>query len=327
MSGIATAAVAAGLGGALISSSAAKSAAGEQADAATLASQNSLAATQQSNAILQQQYAQNQANQSPYLQAGQNALAALSGGLGLARTVTPTGNISNASTTTAPAGSTGATTDTSGNVGTTSGLAGTTNYGATQSDLDNSYNSQQTNGVGNFTQTFTPSDLTTDPSYQWRLQQGESALAASAAAKGLTSSGQNLKDVSDYAQGAASTEYQAAYDRFMENQNTAVSRLQSLAGVGSDTASSLGASGASTANNIANNTTAGTAAANNYSTSAAAANAAGTVGTANAITGGINTGLNTWGALQGVNNQSSYNNRPTSGSVTLSDGTTFAANP
>ena len=178
---------------------------------------------------------------------------------------------------------------------------GTTNYGATPAQATQAYNSQQTNGVGNFTQTFTPSSLTLDPSYQFRLQQGEQALASSAAARGLTGSGQNLKDTTDYAQGAASQEYQAAYDRFMETQNTQYNRLAGLAGVGQTTAANLGSSGASTAGSIASNTQAGTAASNNYLTGGAAASAAGTVGSANAINNSIGSVANTWMGSQYLN--------------------------
>ena len=176
---------------------------------------------------------------------------------------------------------------------------GVVNYGATQGAMNNAANQYQ----GQFQQTFTPSDLSIDPSYQWRLQQGNLALQSKAGASGLSGSGQNLKDISNYNQGAASQEYQAAYDRFMNNQNTAYNRLAGLAGVGQTTAANLGSQGASTAGNMANVTMGGTSAANNYMTGAAAANAAGQVGTANAVMGGIGNGLNTWMGIQNMQKQ------------------------
>jgi hypothetical protein len=318
------------IGGAL-SSSAAKSAAGEQADAANNASNASLEATRESNNLIQSQFNQNQQNQSPWLKAGGAALGALEGGLGLAnpyagtsytgpngQTIT-TGTTVNPNTgavnTPAGAGSltgdvgsatnpsftnaAGDQVDANGNP--VANTANPTNYGATAADMTSAYNSQQTNGVGNFTQTFAPSDLTLDPSYQFRLQQGQQALDADAAAKGLTGSGQNLKDITNYAQGAASQEYQAAYDRFMNTQNTQYNRLAGLAGVGQTTASGLGSQGSSAAQAEAGNTMSGTASSNNYLTSGAAAGAAGTVGQANAFNNTVGGLTNTWLGSQYLN--------------------------
>lgn len=340
--------------GGVMSSQAAKGAAQTQADAANAASRAQLGSTASTNAMLQQQYNQNLQNQSPWLNAGGQALAALEGGLGLSNpfanatgiTNTSTGNtgvvgpsgpnmstqpvqpgmstqavmggntmqgtnvLPGGSVNGPPSVNTGVVSPT--NVPTNQGTlglngvitpnsTGSTNYGATSGQTTSAFNSQQTNGVGNFTKTFAPSDLTLDPSYQWRLQQGQKALEASAAAKGLGGSGQNLKDLTDYSQGAASQEYQAAYDRFMNTQNTQYNRLAVLAGVGQATASGLGSQGASTAGNIASNTQAGTAASNNYLTGGAAASAAGQVGSANAYSGAIGNIANTWMGSQYLN--------------------------
>jgi hypothetical protein len=53
-----------------------------------------------------------------------------------------------------------------------------------------------------------------DPSYAWRLAEGEKALQGSAAARGGLLSGATLKGISDYAQNAASQEYNNAFNRF-----------------------------------------------------------------------------------------------------------------
>lgn len=58
-----------------------------------------------------------------------------------------------------------------------------------------------------------------DPSYQFRLQQGVNGLDASAAAKGGLLSSGHMKDLTDYSQGLASTEYQNMYNRFNNDQN------------------------------------------------------------------------------------------------------------
>jgi hypothetical protein len=79
-----------------------------------------------------------------------------------------------------------------------------------------------------------------DPAYQFDLNQGLDAIQRSAAAKGGLNSGGTMKALNDYAQGQASNEYQNAYNRFMNNQNTQFSRLSSLAGMGQSAAGSLG---------------------------------------------------------------------------------------
>lgn len=55
--------------------------------------------------------------------------------------------------------------------------------------------------------------LLRDPSYQFRLKQGEGALQASAAAKGVLRTGMTLKDILGYGQDYASQEAQNAFNR------------------------------------------------------------------------------------------------------------------
>lgn len=66
-------------------------------------------------------------------------------------------------------------------------------------------------------------DITQDPSYQFRLQQGLQALQRSQAATGI-SGGAAGKAINDYAQNSASTEYGNAYQRalgaYQTNANT-----------------------------------------------------------------------------------------------------------
>lgn len=56
-------------------------------------------------------------------------------------------------------------------------------------------------------------DPASDPSYQWRLKQGQEAVEKSAAARGGFFSGQTGKELAGYGQGMASQEYQSAFDR------------------------------------------------------------------------------------------------------------------
>lgn len=55
-----------------------------------------------------------------------------------------------------------------------------------------------------------------DPGYQFRLQQGEGALQASAAARGVLNSGGTLQDVLKYGQDYASQEYSNVFNRALQ---------------------------------------------------------------------------------------------------------------
>ena len=56
-------------------------------------------------------------------------------------------------------------------------------------------------------------EITRDPAYQRRLEEGQRALETSAAAKGLLRTGATLKGLSQYSQNLASEEYGNAYER------------------------------------------------------------------------------------------------------------------
>lgn len=58
-----------------------------------------------------------------------------------------------------------------------------------------------------------PGDTTTDPSYQFRLDEGRKALEASASARGVLNTGGTLQDVLEYGQDMASEEYQNIFNR------------------------------------------------------------------------------------------------------------------
>jgi hypothetical protein len=71
-----------------------------------------------------------------------------------------------------------------------------------------------------------------DPSYQWRLQQGMDALLKNKALHGSLQSGGAVMAANNYAQGAASQEYQAAFNRFQTDRTNRGSLLQNLASNG-----------------------------------------------------------------------------------------------
>jgi hypothetical protein len=142
------------------------------------------------------------------------------------------------------------------------------------------------------------SALTQYPGYQFGLKQGSQALSASAASQGLELSGGQLAAQQQYGQNYA-----------MANAwNPYVSQLNTLASNGQNAGASLGAIGATTGNNVAQTQLA-----------AGQATAAGTVGSANALTGALNTGiysgLNSALLGYGIQNQTmtnpaAYNNSP-----------------
>lgn len=145
---------------------------------------------------------------------------------------------------------------------------------------------------GSLMKDFSTADFTADPGYQFRLDQGQQALDRSAAARGGLLSGAAIKDANNYAQGQASQEWQAAYDRFNTNRAAKMNPLLSLAGSAQTASGALGSAATGAANS-------GTAALGEYGatvgnnlTGAGNARASGYVGTANAINSGLSQGYN-----------------------------------
>lgn len=110
---------------------------------------------------------------------------------------------------------------------------------------------------GYFNQTYTGQDIYQDPSYQFRLQQGQDAIQSGAAAQGGLLSGATLKALQSYGQDYASQEYQNAYNRFNTDQTNQYNRLSNLVGMGQNAAAMQGNQGMQTAQAVANNTMAG----------------------------------------------------------------------
>lgn len=73
-------------------------------------------------------------------------------------------------------------------------------------------------------------DWQKDPAYQFQLNEGNKAINAAASARGLGNSGATLKALTKYGQDYANTAYDQAYNR-------QYNRLSSLAGLGSNAAS------------------------------------------------------------------------------------------
>jgi len=119
--------------------------------------------------------------------------------------------------------------------------------------------------------TYTGQDIYSDPSYQFRLQQGQDAIQSGAAARGGLLSGATLKALQGYGQDMASQEFSNAYNRFNADQTNQYNRLSNLVGLGQNAAAQQGNAGMQTAQAVANNTMAG-----------ANAQAAGQIASANA---------------------------------------------
>jgi hypothetical protein len=129
---------------------------------------------------------------------------------------------------------------------------------------------------------FGMSQFQQDPGYQFRLSEGQRAMAHGATpGRGGLVSGNSLKAMQDYAQNSASGEYQNAFNRYQTERNARLNPLQSLAGVGQSATNFTGAAGAQNAATMGN-----------YLTGGAAASAAGNMGAANALNSGLGTYLN-----------------------------------
>lgn len=94
-------------------------------------------------------------------------------------------------------------------------------------------------------------ELQAEPGYQFQLEQGLQSVNNTAAAKGGLLSGNAIKATNDYAQGLASTSYQAAWDRAQQaynnafnrdttNKNNTFNRLQSITNNGQSAAGQQG---------------------------------------------------------------------------------------
>lgn len=139
-------------------------------------------------------------------------------------------------------------------------------YDQTRQDLD-PYKQAGSNSLGQlmdqmgangyFNQTYTGQDIYDDPSYQFRLQQGQDAIQSGAAAKGGLLSGATLKALQDYGQDYASQEYENAYNRFNADQTNRYNRLSNIVGMGQNAAAQVGNAGLQTGQAVANNTMAG----------------------------------------------------------------------
>lgn len=87
-------------------------------------------------------------------------------------------------------------------------------------------------------------NVATDPSFQFRLQEGQKALERSAAAKGTLLTGGTAKALTRYAQDYASGEYQNIFNRLFSTTQLGLQAAGGAAGVGSTYSNNVGANNA-----------------------------------------------------------------------------------
>src|SRR6185369_16647868 len=95
-------------------------------------------------------------------------------------------------------------------------------------------------------------DLYKDPSFQFRLEQGQKALEAGANASGKRFTGATMKSLSDYNQNAASQEWQNAFGRYQTDTTNRFNRQMGLAGIGQNAANKAVDAGGTYGTNLAN---------------------------------------------------------------------------
>lgn len=146
---------------------------------------------------------------------------------------------------------------------------------------------------------FTYADYANDPAFQFEMEQGTNAISHNAAARGLASSGNVLKDLTRFGQGLAATYYDQAFNRFMQGRGLQQAAATTLAGQGLNAAGQqsnnimqtgqyVGNTGMDVANFMANFGLQGENLAANYRVNGQNARGAGLLGQANAITGAVN---------------------------------------
>lgn len=92
-------------------------------------------------------------------------------------------------------------------------------------------------GYGRYARDFGMADYQQDPGYMFRLSEGMRALQRNAGARGGLISGQSMKGMQDYAQNAASGEYQNAFNRYQINRQNQLQPLGNLMSSGQAAAS------------------------------------------------------------------------------------------
>lgn len=283
-------AAAAGLAGSAMSSSAAKDAAKTQANAANSA-----------NAVQLQEFNQQQANQAPWLQTGKAGLGQLSNLLGIAPSTQQQFD---------GAAYLAANPDVAKDPyysqnpyqhyldhGQSEGRAFTPTPQASTASNDASF--------GSLLKPFSYQQFTSDPGYQFQLQQGDLGLQTAMASRGQLTSSATAKGLAAYNQGLANTSYDDAFNRYQTQNTNTFNRLATISGVGQVAANQTNQAAGAYAGQVGSNLIgAGNAA------------AAGQVGSANAISGGLSNAGNSLSQYSVLSNLLGGNNGGVAGGAT-----------
>jgi hypothetical protein len=132
-------------------------------------------------------------------------------------------------------------------------------------------------GYGSLTAPFTTENFKQlSPAYQFQLQQGQQGVLNQDSSGQGALSGATMKDLIGYNQNYANTSFNNAFNQYQTQNQNIYNRLQGIAGLGQAAASNTGAQGTALAGQAAQSAT-------NIGT----AQAAGQIGSANAISGGL----------------------------------------
>lgn len=145
-------------------------------------------------------------------------------------------------------------------------------------------------------------DITQDPGYQFRMDQGTTAVQNSAAAKGTQLSGATLKELLQFGSSYASGEFNAAFNRDIATKQNILGTDLARVGVGSGATSTSVGAGNAAANTIGNTIT-----------GIGNATAAGQVGSSNAIGGAFSNAGNSFLLSQILNTNRNVNASPATG--------------
>lgn len=102
--------------------------------------------------------------------------------------------------------------------------------------------------------TYDPSKLTSEPGYQFGMQQGQQALERSMAARGRGVSGAALKAASEFGTNYSTTKLNDAFSRDQSAKQQSFNQLQALTNIGQASANNSSAAGQNFANSAAANT-------------------------------------------------------------------------
>lgn len=112
-------------------------------------------------------------------------------------------------------------------------------------------------GNGSLLKSFSPSDLTNDPGYQFGLTEGTKGIENAARSRGLFMAPATVKELLRYNQDYAGTKYGDAFNRDLTNRTTTYNMLSGAAGGGQVAANTLANTGQASASNIGNLMTSG----------------------------------------------------------------------